>query len=221
MKIGIISDLHREFDGDLNPWDFKPEPDVTYLCAGDIDSARSRRMSFIKDHEAHMFAISGNHDFYGHQLTTGNKIETTVKGFTLAAATLWTDLSDPKDWFNYIQGLVDSRFIEDLTYEHYNEIHREHKKFLLESGADIIMSHHAPSKQSTAPEFIGDKYNPCFVNDLNQEILALKNPPKLWICGHVHHKHDYWIGNTHVICNPRGYRHESNYKNYQPQIVEI
>ena len=28
---------------------------------------------------------------------------------------------------------------------------------------------------------------------------------KLWIHGHVHNNFDYMIGDTRVICNPRGY----------------
>ncbi len=31
----------------------------------------------------------------------------------------------------------------------------------------------------------------------------------LWVHGHVHRRQDYWIGQTCVICNPRGYPGES------------
>ena len=36
--------------------------------------------------------------------------------------------------------------------------------------------------------------------------LILKYPNiKLWCHGHIHQSKDYMIGNTRIICNPRGY----------------
>jgi predicted phosphodiesterase len=50
----------------------------------------------------------------------------------------------------------------------------------------------------------------------------MKKPPKLIVHGHTHDPCDYMIGETRVICNPRGYPAEHPwYENYQPKIVEI
>jgi len=223
QTFGLMSDLHMEFA----PWSFEPDAGVFYLCAGDIDSARGRRHKFVSDHEDIMLAIRGNHDYYGGEFTGHSKIETEVNGFKIAAATLWTNLSNPQDWFNYVNGLVDSRFIKDLKfkYDEYNEVHQEHKEFLLNSGADIIMSHHTPSFQSVGDMFINSPLNPAFCSNLDEEILNMKHPPKIWLCGHVHHKHDYWIGETHVICNPRGYPGENfligDPGSYKPELVTL
>jgi calcineurin-like phosphoesterase family protein len=64
--------------------------------------------------------------------------------------------------------------------------------------------------------------NCCFSNDLEEEILLMHNPPKLWIHGHTHDRFDYMIGETRVICYPRGYSGEhADHKTYEPMIVEI
>ena len=50
----------------------------------------------------------------------------------------------------------------------------------------------------------------------------MKKPPKLIVHGHTHRRMDYMLGDTRVICNPRGYPGENEwYKNYQPVYVEI
>jgi Icc-related predicted phosphoesterase len=39
----------------------------------------------------------------------------------------------------------------------------------------------------------------------NLEDLILRHQPELWVHGHIHHVRDYPIGDTRVVCNPRGY----------------
>ena len=41
---------------------------------------------------------------------------------------------------------------------------------------------------------------------------------KLWIHGHVHNNFDYMIGDTRVICNPRGYEmYQENFE-FKPDL---
>jgi Icc-related predicted phosphoesterase len=216
-----MSDLHMHRDA---PWDFEPEPDVFYICAGDISEDYNFRNAWHNRHGDHMFAILGNHDYYGTSFE--NAIRCTkmreVNGIKIAGATLWTDLINPMNWLIYTNGLIDSRFIEDLTHERMIETHQAHKEFLFSSEADIIVSHHTPSCQSIGDRYRGDLLNVCFSNNLDEQILNLKKPPKLWIHGHTHDSFDYMIGNTRVICHPRGYRNERNYyKTYKPLIIEL
>jgi hypothetical protein len=42
----------------------------------------------------------------------------------------------------------------------------------------------------------------------NLEALIMRRQPELWIHGHIHEAADYSIGDTRVVCNPRGYRHK-------------
>lgn len=220
MKIGIMSDLHMEF----SPWEFKPEKDVFYICAGDIDSSTYRRNMFCIDHYDYMFAIRGNHDYYNDIFEPNEMSIRETKGLVISGATLWTDLSHNVDWYRYIKSLVDYRYIHGLNQEAYNKAHNEQKKFLLNDNikADIIVSHHCPSYRSVNEKYANDPLNNCFATELSHEILNMKNPPKLWIHGHTHEEFDYMIGDTRVICHPRGYPKEQPwYSTYEPKIVEI
>lgn len=218
MKIGIMSDLHMEFKS----WTFKPKEDVFYICAGDINSYKAERELFCNDHYDHMFSIKGNHDYYGDSFSVGDTVLREVDGITIAGAPLWTDLSNGTDWFYYKQMLSDYGFIAGLFFDTYMEAHRAHREFLFSSNADIIVSHHCPSYMSVHPKYKNDILNPCFATELGNHILAMPKPPKLWIHGHTHEEFDYMIGDTRIICHPRGYPREKVwYESYEPKIVEI
>lgn len=88
----------------------------------------------------------------------------------------------------------------------FNEIDRC-KKLGLKT---IAMTHHAPSTNSISPDFIGNPINGAFVSNYNDFIE--KQGPNIWIHGHVHSYWDYMLGNTRVLCNPRGYRSEHGTK---------
>jgi predicted phosphodiesterase len=221
VKIGILSDIHMNRN---RPWDFVPKNDVFYICAGDISEDHGFREEFIQRHNEHMFAILGNHDYYDSTFSDAylHLQSREVDGIKIAGATLWTDLSNPLDWIVYTRNLIDKRYIKDLNHEDMIETHRYHKKFLFTSNADIIVSHHTPSHKSIHERYRGDAMNCCFSNDLEEDILLMRNPPKLWIHGHTHDRFDYMIGETRVICHPRGYKNElDDYARYEPLIVEI
>jgi predicted phosphodiesterase len=226
MKIGIMSDLHmyKTVKTEETPWDFDPEADVFYICAGDICEDADARARFNQKHYDHMLSIHGNHDYF-HTTFSDAKYHTIlreVNGVRIAAATLWTDLSDNLAWYYYKKGLIDCRYISDITYESMIETHEMHKHFLFGMDADIIVSHHAPTRRSVHEKYLNDPYNVCFANDLEKQILDMKKPPKLWIHGHTHDDFDYMIGDTRVICHPRGYKNErDDYWRYAPKIVEI
>lgn len=222
MKIGIFSDLHLEF-GDWNFTDF--QDDVLYINAGDT-SFNPKHRKMLVDKIKNGFHIMGNHDYYGESFVGAESHfesvmirDSTIK---ISGAPLWTDLSNPNNWHLYQTGLIDFRHTKDMTQDRYMLAHDTHKKFLLTSGADVIVSHHAPSYLSVADRYKGDAYNCCFATELYDDILNMKTPPKLWIHGHMHTRSDYMIGDTRVICHPRGYPGENTwYQNYEPLIVEI
>lgn len=86
----------------------------------------------------------------------------------------------------------------------------------------IVVGHHAPSKQSVKPRYFGDKVvNGAYSSDLSEFILD--HPQiKLWTHGHTHDVYDYMIGNTRIVCNPRGYHdHEDRAFDFELKFVEI
>lgn len=220
MKFGVISDLHMEFQ----PWFFEPEPDVFYLNAGDTHPSMLTRDYFTKIMGPNYFYVYGNHDYYRGSFKNADldMFERELpNGMTVAGTTLWTDMR-PDEWNQFYNYMVDARAIRDMTYERYANAHEVHKNFLLKSGADIWVTHHCPSFKSVHEDYRGEDGNQFFCSNLDEEILALEKPPKLIVHGHTHRKMDYMIGNTRVICNPRGYPNENSwYETYQPLIVEI
>jgi hypothetical protein len=45
---------------------------------------------------------------------------------------------------------------------------------------------------------------------------------KLWTHGHTHEPFDYMIGDTRIVCNPRGYiNYEGCADNFKLQFIEV
>jgi predicted phosphodiesterase len=70
-------------------------------------------------------------------------------------------------------------------------------------GPTVVITHHAPSRQSIHPRFSDSLLNACFVSDA--ERLVDGSRARLWIHGHTHDSFDYLLNGTRVVCNPRGY----------------
>lgn len=147
-------------------------------------------------------------------------------GYVFMGATLWTDLnkSDPitamsvKDYMNdyrIVTNFYASKGIyAKLTPEFTAYTHRKTVEYFaeqLKQTADkqfIVVTHHAPSYMSIHERY-KDQYhvNGGYASDLSNFILDNPNI-KIWVHGHMHTPFDYKIGETRVLCNPRGYPNE-------------
>lgn len=82
------------------------------------------------------------------------------------------------------------------------------KKALIEklatsySGKTVVLTHHAPHRNSISKHFGMNNLTPAFVSDMSDVIEEFQ--PSLWIHGHVHENFDYQVGQTRVFCHPRG-----------------
>ena len=65
----------------------------------------------------------------------------------------------------------------------------------------IVITHHAPSRQSVAPQYQDDPLTPAYASRM-ESVVQLAD---LWIHGHMHDSFDYTVGECRVVCNPRGY----------------
>ena len=102
-------------------------------------------------------------------------------------------------------------YIEHIVHEHRN------KKC-------VVVGHHSPSFQSCHPMYGNDTLmNGGYHSDLSEFIMD--HPQiKLWTHGHTHHPFDYVIGETRIVCNPRGYENDgySEQTGWDPtKILEI
>ncbi|MFC5427258.1 metallophosphoesterase [Paraburkholderia denitrificans] len=71
------------------------------------------------------------------------------------------------------------------------------------AGKTIVVTHHAPHRQSLAARYVDDPVSAGFVSDLD---ALVRTPVALWVHGHTHTCFDYTTHGTRVVCNPRGYR---------------
>jgi predicted phosphodiesterase len=228
-RIGIISDLHLEFDDGQREWiKFNKHDADLWINAGDTHPRERSRQSFAEDFEGvPYFEILGNHDYWSNEFDIGRLIDckdATFGDLKITGAPLWTDLSRFDDWEAFKEDLVDYRKINPkLTQDQMNRVHKAHLLFLMTSDADIIVSHHLPSYQSIHPKWktANNRCNGSFASEYAWQIQHLRFPPKLWIHGHTHDPCDYMIDQTRVICNPRGYPGEGNWANYKPVFVEM
>jgi Icc-related predicted phosphoesterase len=88
-------------------------------------------------------------------------------------------------------------------------------------GNYIVVGHHCPSELSVAEVYKGNLLNAAFRSSLDDFIQA-RPQIKLWLHGHTHYNFNYWIGETRVVCNPRGYiGHESCADWFKLQYIEV
>lgn len=81
----------------------------------------------------------------------------------------------------------------------------------------VVVTHHAPSHESAAPEWRNALTAGAYASDLQSEIIEAK--PNLFIHGHMHSSSDYMIGDTRVLCNPRGYHNADINPKFDPRLT--
>lgn len=131
----------------------------------------------------------------GGYIEIGHKRKTEPSRFSPEDA-----VEDHKKMFGFIQSVIEGRNDE---------------KF-------VVVGHHAPSRKSTHPRYASEELmNGGYSSSLDEYIMD--HPQiKLWTHGHTHEDFDYMIGDTRIVCNPRGY---INYENraglFELKFVEV
>jgi Icc-related predicted phosphoesterase len=104
----------------------------------------------------------------------------------------------------------------DRTLAYIKLIVQEHK-----DKKCVVVGHHSPSFQSVHPTYAHETLmNGGYHSDLSEFIMD--HPQiKLWTHGHTHHPFDYVIGETRIVCNPRGYENDgySEQTGWNPNIL--
>lgn len=178
--------------------------------------------------------VMGNHEHYNGDFQLTEKIlreeleefenihllekETIELGeYTFVGGTLWTDMNknDPNTLWHVKRVMNDFSVIRNgpgyvISPEFVYDEHCKTMQYIRSAVSDntkkyVIVGHHAPTKQSIKPRYRGDyQMNGAYSSDLSEFILD--HPQiKLWTHGHTHDIFDYKVGETRVLCNPRGY----------------
>lgn len=268
MKLLVVSDLHREFDGfELPPSDALASADVIIL-AGDIDVGVAgiqwaQRVFADKP----VVYVAGNHEFYGgrwdktlvemREAAADSNVHfleddvVVVNGVRFIGATLWTN-------FRLFGKALAFRAMEE-AHEYMNDFRRIklldpgharpgykapppriRRLFPLDArsrfkssfffirdalatpfdGPTVVVTHHLPHRESVAEQFRNDLTSAAFASDLS--VLMNRYQPALWIHGHTHDGMDYRVGETRVVCNPRGYpnvHQEAENERFVPDLI--
>jgi len=200
----------------------------------------------------HVIMIAGNHEFYHgrwyqaldtlrhecNQFANVYFLEDQVKEIDdvmFVGSTLWTDMNK-NDWYTKYQvknGMSDFRIIKN-DKNNYHSLHPDdvivrHAKsleFIKTTVANtskkvVVVTHHAPSDLSIA-ECYKDQQLMNGAYRTNLEDFVMDSNINLWCHGHTHHSFDYMLGNTRIVCNPRGYvGHEPLADGYMFKYLDI
>lgn len=148
-------------------------------------------------------------------------------------STLWTDFNifktrDMSMVFGK-RALNDFRLIRYMDHGNLRiftpsdsvKLHQFSRSYIMRIAEDksnkkiVVVTHHAPSEKSVSEQYKGNVLNPCFVSDIDEEIY--NSNINLWIHGHCHSINDYYINNTRVVCNAKGYGWEDT--GWNPELV--
>jgi predicted phosphodiesterase len=172
-----------------------------------------------------------------------NKDFELIDDVLFIGATLWTNLKKGCPMvenhlrysdFNDLKriSVEDNGSYHKLTPKIWRRKHWEAQDFIeclltswrLSSNSIVVVTHHLPSFQSVLPSYWQSVESSalCYAYASELDEMILEHQPTLWIHGHTHHSLDYYIDNTRVVCNPRGYiGHEVNPDFNHELIVEV
>jgi DNA repair exonuclease SbcCD nuclease subunit len=163
------------------------------------------------------------------------KSAVTIDDVTFVGGTLWTDCNsqDSMTMWHAGRGMSDYRVIQNtrsgksggawrLIPEHTVADHyrmKDYVRAVVDGRPDqkfVVVGHHAPSFKSVDEIYQHDTLmNGNFFTNLEQFIQD-RPQIKVWTHGHMHNPSDYSIGETRVVCNPRGYiGHEDRAVNFE------
>jgi Icc-related predicted phosphoesterase len=233
MRLQLLSDLHLEFDSDFKFLESLIEPSIDVaVFAGDtmplLEKEQVKSLfNVVSRFAKEVIYLCGNHEYWYSSFANVKK-KISQNGPWTRNITFVQDASVFKKhgltfccgtlWYPDVAGGPESpaKVRDGATC-----IPRAHKAFLKALNGctpDIVVSHHLPSYLSVAPRYAASDFNRFFVYDLEDQIQRLK--PRLWLHGHTHTAFDYVLGETRVICNPRGNALERSV-DYRGKIIEI
>ena len=160
-----------------------------------------------------------------------------IDDVTFVGGTLWTDMNknDPTT-MHMIEGMMNdfriirnsqrnyARFSPLDTVIHHKATLAYIKKVVETEPAKkyVVVGHHAPTPLSIHEKYKTQFYmNGGYHSDLSEFIL---DHPQiaLWTHGHMHDPVDYMMGETRIVCNPRGYKgHDPAADHFQLKFLDI
>ncbi len=246
MRIWVLSDLHLEFQPvDLPDLDVDVVVLAGDIDVGEKGVAWARRqfpktpvVYVIGNHEYYgqnLSTLQGRLRLLGRESNVHvlENESVVIGSLRFLGCTLWSDWAlygDPQGHAEYarkhLRDFFDIRVQDGPDEREFRpadaqDLHAASRRWLsaeLRTPSEqetVVITHNAPGKGSIASRFAGNRLTPSFVVDL--EDLVEQSGARLWIHGHVHDCFDYRIGETRVVCNPRGYPSEN--ARFDPALI--
>lgn len=242
MKLHLYSDIHLDHYVDWGQSfknDIKDRTADVCVVAGDITTSRfpnslKELATQLSRQYTDTILVRGNHDHYKCSLA---QVEQTYKvaldglsnvhllnnryveiqGKTFYGGTMWFRDSPESNIWKFM--MPDFRAIPNLepwVYDQNTEFEHMLRSRLM--PGEIVISHHLPAEQCISPGYKKHPLNCFFLCDQTELILDRK--PAAWLFGHTHMSYDKMLGDTRLVCNPRGYPKERLNK-YKPKEIEL
>ena len=245
MRLHILSDLHLEFEpftppkveadavvlaGDIHTgrnglkWALQTFPDRPVIYVLGNHEFYGQKLQKLTEELREMAGGTNIHLLENDSFCLADVV--------FLGATLWTDFAlngNPVVAEVAAQtGMNDYRRIRTLPrYSRLKpsdtrRLHLESRRWLedqvsgLKGRKVVVVTHHAPSRESIPPRFEGDAFNPAFASDMTRFII--QSEARLWVHGHIHCGCDYTLGRTRVLANSRGYPAETQ-TGFEPGLI--
>jgi predicted phosphodiesterase len=245
MRLHILSDLHLEFEpftppaveadavvlaGDIHTgrnglrWAVETFPDRPVIYVLGNHEFYGQTLQKLIEELRGMARGTNIHLLENDSLCIGDVV--------FLGATLWTDFA--LNGNPVVAEIVAQTTMNDYgriqTPPHYSRLrpsdtrrlHIQSRQWLeeqlvgLKGRKVVVVTHHAPSRESVPPAFEGDSLNPAFASNLSR--CVIESEARLWVHGHIHSCSDYTLGKTRVLANPRGYPSESH-PGFDPGLI--
>lgn len=215
----------------------KKEADIV-IIAGDLSNGTDGEF-FIRHLTSLGYIVLyvlGNHEFWYNDIDNlisewrniSSKIDNfyflekdiiTINDVDFIGACLWTSvgtksLDEPIDWFvnKSVRDAKDFEFINKLKPDTMKHLFYQSKEFIFNNlnsnRKQVVITHYVPSEMSSDIRFHNNKNeNTLFFSELGNDIAY--SDILFWIHGHTHDSYNYFINNTNILCNPRGYYNQN------------
>lgn len=235
MKLWIVSDIHADslywVPSRVPQHDVMIIAGDVDKAAGDTEQTL---LMLAQWSPAPIVFVPGNHDVHDaaldvwdrniedlldrgiHVLSSGQS--TIINGVRFVGATLWTDFELVADRYASeawaAQHMPEYLHVwkgdgsDNIWPSDTRSAHRQHRQAIEavlavpHPGPTVVVTHHAPSPRSILGRLPGVA-DASFASDLEGMITRYR--PAMWVHGHLHKAVDCVIGDTRIVCNPRGY----------------
>lgn len=236
MKIRVLSDLHH---AGQNVFKYVEQDEDVVVLAGDISRGITGVTWARRTINRPIIYVPGNHEYDEHDIPVLRKEFRSlnrrhfpdchvlinrwviIDGVQFVGTTLFPDYTYFGEEHQAECARLSSRAISDFTcqlrkgrfitpqlHARYNRVSKRFLQRALRVPATtrILVTHYC-AQWSVAPKFRNDPVTAGYAVPLPNEIVQGFDR---WYHGHTHEFFNYKIGNTRIICNPRGFCSESN-----------